>query len=358
MRLRFALASVLAPLLVVVAVVAGGWWASGKAADTRSSLTSALDSLPADTAVAGFTDWSSIRRALDLGSVSTASARESLAADALTRDLSTRSVIGQFVQEMHRVYGWSAADVDWESYGQAPDGAVMVAKLDDSLSMSTVRDGLRRLGYVQDGDVWNGGPGTAGKVGSDLAATLASVALVPRQRIIVASNRPAYVSSVLGVVDRHQPSLLSVRPAADVAAGLVGLDSVLMQRSSLVCESTGVKEQGPEIVSQAKAAVTRAGGLEEPTFSGRGIDDGTRTNQLMRFVMSFGPTVDIAGQLRARTALATGPFIGRSGRVEDSLDLTGTDADSSTLTMRFDHDPDSAVYMTGDGPLLFAGCGS
>jgi peptide/nickel transport system substrate-binding protein len=30
--------------------------------------------------------------------------------------------------------------------------------------------------------------------------------------------------------------------------------------------------------------------------------------------------------------------------------------DGSTLTMRFEHPPGTVDYMTGDGPLLFAGC--
>ncbi|MCW2800159.1 MAG: hypothetical protein JWQ70_1631, partial [Aeromicrobium sp.] len=142
MRLRVVLASVLAPLLVVGVALVGGFWASGHDADGRSSLTAALDALPADTQVAGFTDWSLIRQHLDLGRASTNAARATLNDDASLRDLTTRSVIGRSVEEMHSSFGWSAADVDWEAYGQATDGSVMVAHLDNSLSLATVRAGL------------------------------------------------------------------------------------------------------------------------------------------------------------------------------------------------------------------------
>jgi hypothetical protein len=355
MRLRFVLASVLVPVLVVVLAVAGGWWASGKAPDGRSSLTAALDSLPADTKVAGFTDWARIREHLGLGAASTAAARASLTNDASSRDLSTRSVIGGDVDGMHKAYGWSAADVDWEAYGQAPDGAVMVARLERSVSLGAVRAGLRKLGYTLDGGIWTiSDPGSAGT--TELASTLTSVAIVPRQRLVVSAGRPAYVSTVLKVVDRDQPSLLSVRSAADVAAALVGADSALLQDGSIVCESTGLQDEDADVRAQGRAAVARAGGLDTPAFSGRAIDDDSRALQTMRFAMGFGSPQGASAQLRARTALASGPFIGRDGRIQDSLVLTDTGVTGSTLSMRFDHNPDSTVYMTGEGPLLFAGC--
>ncbi len=68
MRLRLVLMSVLVPVLVIAAAIVGGRWAGGAvAADTRSATTSALDSLPADTQVAGVTDWSRIRQAARRG---------------------------------------------------------------------------------------------------------------------------------------------------------------------------------------------------------------------------------------------------------------------------------------------------
>ena len=71
MRLRLVLVPVVVPLLVILAAVVGGRWAGGEvAADTRSAMTSALDSLPADT----FTPnkevdeirWVGVREARDL----------------------------------------------------------------------------------------------------------------------------------------------------------------------------------------------------------------------------------------------------------------------------------------------------
>ncbi len=78
----------------------------------------------------------------------------------------------------------------------------------------------------------------------------------------------------------------------------------------------------------------------------------------MRFAFGFRSPSVAAGQLRVRTALASGPFIGRSGRIEDSLVPRSTSVQGTTVLLRFKHDPDSTAYMTGDGPLLFAACGA
>ncbi len=134
------------------------------------------------------TDWSRIRRLLGVGSASTASGRAVLADDAALRDLSTRSVLGQYTEELHDAYGWSPADLDWEAYGQAKDGAVMVARLDESVSLASVRSHLAKLGYTRDGRTWTIDP-DGSKVSQELAATLDSIAVVPGRRLIVAGDR-------------------------------------------------------------------------------------------------------------------------------------------------------------------------
>lgn len=357
MRLRFVLIPVVVPLLVLAAAVMGGRWASGEVAgDSRSAMTSALDSLPADTQVAGFTDWSHIRQVLGLGSASTAADRAALADDAGLRDLSTRSVLGQFTEEMHDAYGWSTADLDWEAYGQAPDGAVMVARLDESVSSGSVRSHLRELGYARDGRTWTIDP-DRDVASPELASTLSAIAVLPGRRLVVAADRPAYVSTVLETIDRDAPSLLSVRSAADVSGTLAGADSVLVQAGPSACLSTSLKEAGADVRAQARAAIDRAGQLAKPTYAGRALDAGSRTRETMRFAFGFRSPSKAAGQVRTRATLASGPFIGRSGRVEDSLVLQSSSVQGSTAVLRFRHDPDSAAYMTGDGPLLFAGCG-
>ncbi|MEO6604986.1 MAG: hypothetical protein ABIN55_05180 [Aeromicrobium sp.] len=354
MSLRFVLSWVLAPVLVIGAALTGGYWVSARAGDTRSSLTAALDALPDDTLVAGFTNWSSIRKQLDLGDASSTAGRAALNDDASLLDLSTRSLIGRSVEEMHQSFGWSVADLDWEVYGQAADGAAMVARFDDSVSLADVRGSLRKLGYTQDGRVWT--LSASSSLTGELATSLASIAIIPGERLVVAADRPTYVLTVLQVIDRDMPSLLTVRSAAQVAGALVGTDSALVQGGALACEDTSLAKQPADVQAQASAAVARAGDLANLTFAGRGLTDVSKGKQEVAFVMGFDSPSVAAAQLTARKALAKGPLIGGSGRIEDSLQLTSSRVDGATATLRFAHDPVSAAYMGGIGPLLFASC--
>jgi hypothetical protein len=349
-----ALRLVLAPLLAIAVAIGAGAWASGREPDARSSLTAALDVLPAGTLVAGFTDWAAIRAGLGLDGTS-APARAALTDDASLRDLTTRSVLGGVIEDMHAAYGWSAADLDWESYGQAPDGAAMVARFAGSVSIDAVEARLRRIGYTRDGDVWTIDAAGSTAVGPELARTLQNLALVPRERLVIAADRPGFVSDVLSVVRDREASALSVRPLADVAAALTGSDTALLQSGGFGCRATSLDDLGADVQAQAAAAQARTGELAEPTFSGRGLVDGAR-RQSIRFASAFGSPAEAGEQLRVRSALSTGPFIGRSGRVEDVLDLRDATTSGSVAILRFALDPDAGAFMSGEGPLLFAGC--
>jgi hypothetical protein len=222
------------------------------------------------------------------------------------------------------------------------------------VSIDAVQRRLEQLGYRRTGDTWSIDPAAA-TVTPELAATLAHVALDRRRRLVVATDRPGYVADVLGTVRGSKSSALSVRPVADVAAALAGSDTAVIQAGRFSCRATSLDALGDDVQAQADAAVARAGELATPVFTGRGlVDDGGR--QSIRFAAAFDSPAQAAGQARTRTALATGPFIGRSGRIEDSLALRAATVEGSVATLRFALDPDTGAYMSGEGPALFAGC--
>lgn len=356
MQRRRALRRVVAPLVVLALACTAGWAVDDRSdADPRAPLATALDVLPAATLVAGFTDWSAIRQRLDLGRASSAADRARLGEDGALRDLTTRSVLGESIQGMHTLYGWSAADLEWESYGQAPGGAALVARLTSRISFDDVQKRLRTLGYAREGRVWRLGDEGRSRVGPEIASSLATMTLVPEERLVVATSSKAYVPVVLATIEGDRASMLSRRPVSDLAVELTGSDSVLVQGREEACRSTVVGDGDPDVADQAAAAVARAGTLTSPRYTGRGLIDGPRS-QVIRFVASFGSPGEAADQLRARQALATGPFIGRSGRIEDSLDLVSADVRGATTTLQFDLDPDRGAFMSGEGPLLFAAC--
>lgn len=346
---------VLAPLLAIVVALGLGSWAAGRAPDSRSGLAAALDALPEGTLVAGFTDWSAIRADLRLGSASTAADRAALTDDASLRDLTTRSVLAGAIADMHRAYGWSAADLDWESYGQAPGGAVMVAHFADGVSIGAIEKRLRSLGYTRDGDQWTVPTDGSSTVTPELATTLANLAFDRRLRLVIAADRPAYVPTVLSTIRGSRPSALANRSLADVATALEGSDSAVLQGQTFGCQATSLATLGPDVQAQAEAARGRVGELVSPRFTGRGLVDG-RTTQSIRFVSAYGSPAEASDQTRVRAALASGPFIGRTGRVEDSLVLRDATTSGTVSTLRFALDPDRGAYMSGEGPLLFASC--
>ena len=325
-------------LLVIALVLGGAWWAAALKPDSRPALTSALDAMPASTTVVGFTDWSQILERHSIGV-------------AARRDLTTRSVIGTRVDEMDALIGWSPADAEWEVFGQGPDGTAAVVRLDRSVSFDDLRGKLRDAGYRQDGPRW-----TASRR-SNLSETFINIALLPRQRLVVLSDRSSTLDRVLDVIDGRARSLAGNPAAADTARALAGSDSVLLQGGTLGCRSSAVT--GADREQQVRAALDRAGDLESYRFSGRGVVDhggsGFRAQQVV-FVMTFESAVLASEQVQVRGRLATGPFIGRSGPIEETLRLRSSSADESTARLSFAHDPDTDVFMTGTGPVLFATC--
>jgi hypothetical protein len=248
---------VLAPVMVVALALGIGSWASGRAGDSRPSLVQALDVMPAATLVAGFTDWRSVRSRLGVGRARTAAARAALADQGSLRDLTTRSVLGGLVDEMHDKLGWSAADVDWEAYSRAESGSAMAARLSDDVSLDEVEERLERLGYTRRGDVWTLAPDDAAVLSPQAADTLAAVSVVRDRRLVVAADRPAPVRDVLATVRGDAPSALSNRPLVDVAQALAGSDTAVLQGRAFGCRATSVGGADATVQAQARAAVAR-----------------------------------------------------------------------------------------------------
>ena len=166
------------------------------------------------------------------------------------------------------------------------------------------------------------------------------------------------MSGVLAVVAGKARSLADGHAAADTARALAGSDSVLLQGGRLACQTTALARDA-ELQRQAQTAVERAGALEPYRFSGRGLTDRGGSGfsaQRVVFAMTFDSAVEASEQADVRARLATGPFIGRTGPIDETLRLRSADADEATVRLDFAHDPDTDVFMTGTGPVLFATC--
>ena len=340
-----AVRSSLVALLVLLLVGAAGWAMRPLSSPTTPPLTAALSTLPQGATVIGFTNW----RQLSSGPVAFG--------DLGDRDLATRSDLYTSAATMEDLLGWSVQDLEWEAVAQGGGAGpgVLVAQLDASTSMAAVEEGFEDAGFEAAGDAWELGPTSLS--GAGLSTVMQHVRVLARERLVLMSESEPGASAVVDVVRGGATAVTRDRALTDVAGPLSGSDAVFMERLDLGCATAAMPDE--ESQQQADVAVRSAGALQEYGASGRGIvaRDGQGPDaQDLTFVMRFADPSTARRQLEVRRALGTGPFIGRNGSMEETLRLDSATTDGATLSLRFGHDPTSAVFMTGYGPLLFATC--
>lgn len=336
-RSRTTLALVLAAALaaILIGVLAGG----AAPVSGRSPLSAAVATLPRSMVGVGFTDWNKALRGQS-------------ATEAQRRDLLTRSVFRELPPPYRAPLGLEEHDLAWEAYARDPKREVELMRLNRGAAIDEA--GLQQAGYRRMGGLWIAQKGTSVR-----ETTLAALAWLPRQRLIVASSKAVDVAEVLDIVAGRSPALAANPDARAAAEALSGSTSVLLEAAALGCAATRVGIDA-DSEAQARAAQDRAGALERYRFLGRGLSDvaGGRAVQEFVLAMPFSSTTQAGGQARIRGALSAGPFIGRIGSTNDVLRLTSTRVSGTTAVLTYDHPVDSAVLMTGRGPLLPAACGS
>ncbi len=335
------LAAALALVVLAAVLVGGWWWSADSRADVRGPLASALASAPADTTVLGFTDWERVR-AVGVD-------------DAGARDLLTRSTLADLGDAVPQALGWSTDDVRWEAFVQDQSAGVLVVAPGSSLGWGRLERGLRAAGFTDEGDgAWSAEPSALARQG--LGEQFAAVRLLPRQGLLVAAAEPGPVEEVVAAATGREPALASVRQAADTAQALAGNDTVLLQAGDLGCRGAAVPD---DAAAQAGAAQAAAGRLQPYDFSGRALldrgGDGDDA-QTATFAMTFDRVAVAREQAGVRLRLSTGPFIGRTGRLEDELRDPAASVDQATLALSFSRSAEGTVLMLGSGPLLPAAC--
>ncbi len=353
MRLRV---GVIAIIVMILASV-GGWAVSRTQSDARAPLSQALDVLPVDTRAAGFTDWAQIRTTLGFDEVTSAIDRKTLVNNASERDLSSRSVFEASTDDMNAKFGWTIADLRWEAYGQASNGALLAAGLNDSLEAGTVTSGLRDLGYVQNGDTWTIDSADLAVKVPGLPTTFANIAFLEDERLILLSDQARYLDRALTMHRDHAASLAGVAAVRQTATPLVGALTAVIQVGKDACEATGLAGMPATVQAQGRNTVKPLGKLEPVAYGARAMFDNDG-DQWLRFSLTFDSAVQATRQLELRRALSTGPFVGRNGQIGDVLTLTGGHTSGPNTTLDFGLDATRGAFMSGNGPLLFAACSS
>ena len=351
MRLR----TTVLPIITIVLIMTGGWAFSQTRSDSRSDLAQALDSIPADTGVAGFTDWAGIRKTLGFGDVRSKVDRTSVIDSSFKRNFSARSIMQGFTEEMQSSYGWSIVDTRWEMYAQSSKGAFLSVGLNDGLKSSTVTAGLKKMGYRKVDGLWSIPTDTLSGLIPNLPNTFLRAAYFPREKLIYFGDNTPFMQSVVKVHTSHGRTLAGVAAARMTAQPLNGSLSAVVSNRTESCEATGLSGQPADVRTQAANIVSPFGKLSSYRYAGRAIfDDGDDSH--LTFSMAFDTAARASSQLELRRQLTTGPFLGRTGQLQEVLQLRSTHTDGPAAWLDFGFDADKASFMNGDGPLLFAAC--
>lgn len=353
MRLR---AGVIAIIVMAVALT-GGWGFSRTQPDARAPLSQGLEVLPADTRIAGFTDWARIRKTLGFGRITTSIDRDSLLASAFDRDLSARSIMENFTEVMVANYGWSVADLRWEMYGQASDGALLAAGMNDNLERGTVTAGLRKLGYVEKGGIWSLESQQLAAKAPGLPRTFANVAVLGDERLILMSDAVPYLRRALALRRDRGTSLAGVVAARQTAAPLIGAESAVVEVRKDHCASTGLSDEPANVRSRGRNIVNPLGRLEPVAYGARALFD-RGEDQRLRFSLTFDSAALATRQLALRTRLTTGPFVGRPEQIGEVLKLTSSSTRGPNAVLDFGLVAGKGSFMNGNGAVLFAACKS
>lgn len=344
---------------VVSIVVIGGSVVAGVVAAERLTSDTGVGEIarlaPADVASIDVTDWSALRERLGTDG-------DDLVQQASARDLATRSTLVSSGEVVADELGWSPRTVRWEAFLQTTSGSALLLGLPES--DGATRERMRDLGYVQDGDDWTIDLTDLRAGGVSTPETFQHVRLLDGG-VAVASSEEEVVDRLGDVAMGRAASLADDPTAARTWAQVVDLDAFTLQSGSAGCASTDPAESGPDIAAQAEVAVTAAGTLERYRWLVRGLgaaDPGTSdpgedgSGDRFEVAMAFDSGPVAAEQAEVRSRLATGPFIGQTGTVEESIVLTRHGVDGAVALLEFDRQQEAASLMSFIGPLVLASC--
>jgi hypothetical protein len=342
--------TLLAAVVLVAAVGAGVVAAPDDVTAARPALATALDSLPAATLTASFTDWSAVRDQVgdDLDA-----ARE--------QDLAAGSVLAASADVMDDSFGFSVRDARWEVLGQAREGAVVVLRLADGVDLAGVTTRLESLGYARPDEsdgVWVGGVDLVAGIEARLTPLLAHVAVIADRHLLVMSDSRGYAEQVADVVTSGDASMVDDDALADVATPLLGDLVAVVHRGERACAVPSYASTSELDRRDARAARRAAGPLLPHRALGFGIasaDAGLRLDVSMRF---DDPAV-AARQRDVRTRLAEGPAIGQGGTYAERFAVTVSAVSDGVVTLGLTprEEPMTLLSDLSAGPLMFAWCG-
>ncbi|MGH3507112.1 MAG: hypothetical protein ACRDO2_07900 [Nocardioidaceae bacterium] len=348
--------SAVALLALVLAVAAGlMWWQRG---DDETRFEEALATLPAQTEIVSYTDWTAAQAAVQTDAAGSSSVRtkQAFLDAAYERDVSAVSLLAISEADVYAAYGVSVLDAEWEIYGQSPAGAVEMLRMSDEFDFEALDSRLTDLGYAEADatGVRQGGADLVAAIGAGLTPQLAHVALLPDEGLIVASDAADFAARAVSAATGDEASLGEEGRVRDMATSLGdGPVAATVLVGARTCDVAGFADADPGTRAVVRQRIEEAGGVSRLDGLALAlVADGSLT--LAMHVATGNAEAD----LEARQVLATGEAPGQGGTFEERFTVTEASADEGVLTMRLDPaDPDERLLSDlGRGSLLPAVC--
>jgi hypothetical protein len=344
-------------VVLVLALVAAGLvvW---RLLDRPSEYDRAVGYLPPSTLRATFTDWEAVRSAAEGDSLSAGSSAGQVQAfldRAFDRDLTSTSALAESTFAMQAHYGFSPLDAAWESFGQSPEGQVVVLALPEDADVEGIEKRLRTLGYDEpagglgEGGTWEGSSDLVATIDPTLTPVQQNVAVLPSERLVLMSDSPAPVSSTASIV-RGDASGLAVQALTEVAGSPVTAE---LWASDFACEDLAMSSADEEDQRVASSLVEKAGGVSPLS----GLVVAQQPDRSITVGMLFETSDQASENLQPRVDLAAGDAPGQGGTFPDRFRVTSGEADGDRVVLRFA--PTDARFVFSDitsGPVLFATC--
>jgi hypothetical protein len=345
-----------AVVLVLAAAVAGrSVWK-----DThRSALREALDVVPRSTMRLAFTDWSVVRRQLDVPDQASPSAAtiQKLTSKAYDTDLSAASSIDESAAALQKYFGFSPATADWEAYAQSDAGATMVLRMPDGFDFDRVTAHLTDLGFdkpSRDTGVWQGGVDLVAAIDPSITPELQYVAVLADRHLIVTSDEEAYAKEAAAVALGERHSLGDVASARDLVDTVGNPAAAMVWPRDFACSDLAMSQADEDSQSQADDLVARAGGVTPLS----GLVMALGADRTLTIAEGFESSGQAKDNLRPRARLAVGEAPGRGGSFSDDLSLVSSRTDGSAVVLELRPKDRTGFVLSAldNGPVLFATC--
>jgi len=340
--------------LGLVCVAAGlglAWWRDAH----RSDLDRAAALMPADTLRLSFTDWAGVRTELRTGSATAPDDVRTLMDAAFEADLSSASSVAQSGPALQQYYGFSPGTVEWEAFGQAPDGAAMVMRLPDDADFAELGDRLDRLGYARPGSdtgVWGGGPDVVAAIDPTLTPEIQYVVLLADQHLLVSSDTTSYLSTAVAAATGEGDHLSGVSGLVSHAADDTDVLAGVLFADDFACTALAMSQASDEDQVVAQNLVEDAGKVNPVA----GLLVAALPDRRLRVVMGFENDDQAATNADTRAKLAVGEAPGK-GDFAELFSLSGARSDGRDVVLDLRAKPGQyALSALTSGPVLLETC--